>query len=103
MLVDSMQGWDQYDETLANLNLALEANIAQEARINAVLDMLDRLPAKATTVSVRKVREALSSNARRVAGRVWVDAPSDARPYLDASAWRSATVTVVPNEREALS
>jgi hypothetical protein len=60
MLVDSMQGWDQYDETLANLNLALEANIAQEARINAVLDMLDRLPAKATTVSVRKVREALS-------------------------------------------
>jgi hypothetical protein len=52
--------WKVAGERLAALDMALARVQELEDQQNAVLDMLDRLPAKATTVSVRKVREALS-------------------------------------------
>ncbi len=55
---DLKLAWSQYDKALANLNLALEANIALEARINTTLDMLANH--SGTVISVRKIREALS-------------------------------------------
>lgn len=59
ILASRDEAWMRAEERIVNLNLALEDNLALEARINACLDMLANVGPKTTTVSVKRVREAL--------------------------------------------